>query len=652
MIDQKEQTYVVVECRALFATIRGLQQSSATGGAVKPHGPAEEVQFGLNQGLQYGWPTDLQQQSDAISVDLQMPHPYSMEGFRTARANKALPGATAGGVVGDPFNTVCGAPRRDEHGRWIRPLPQPQWQQQPLSQVQEQLKKREQATVQPAATIPGQRAPEMSSNKLTNNHSAQPNPKVDAATLQEIAAALESALNASCEATFNRIARERTSAFTLRQSAAAAFKDPEHPAVSVEPVTEVQCTDVCTASYNPTSEIAGAITIEDEGGLPTSNEDEPEFHFDVDGNLCSFILAGLRWNTDDGFVWSAQANDRQYRMKGRVTLESDGTLQFHNNSVATAANLDETQEVAISASAAAITSAALQPAATAAATAPATLETAATTPILGACAQAQHFASPMTYVSSEPTISVAVSVLPSPAASAAGVDHQTPQSISRRRLRTLEHYTRPRQVSIVSRVSRATANWYAEASIKIIGAVFGKSDRRLIRHIDALAFLRQKERQIDEAQRLHWRALDLREHHYGINHRERAINLEALAKMYCERGHNQEAAALLEEAVSMRELATGNERDLLDLLSAINALAQLYAEQETYSLSEKQFQHALDLWNSMTVTPTPQLCELMHRMLRDYRSVLFSANKVHEARSLDGQTYWLRRFASGKRGTR
>lgn len=541
MIDQQEQTYVVVECRALFATIRAIQ----TGADIKPHGLAEEVQFGLHQGLRYGWQTAPEQQADAVSVDLPMAH--SMQGFRSA--TRALPGATAGGVVGDPFNTVCGAPRRDEHGRWIRPLPQSQWQQQPLSQVQQQLKRKPPVS-SGASTVVGvlpevlqEVLPEVSPANLTNDQSANFSSSpaltndVDDTTLQEIATALESALNASCEATFNRIARERTTAFTVRDSAVAAAADA---------IADAQCADVCPASsFKPVRAIADAVTIEDVGSLLASAEDEGEV-----------------------------------------------------------------------------------------------------------VAHTQHFVSPMACDTGEPTISVATMVMTSPDVSAPGGEHQGVQSLSRRRLRTLEHYNRPRQVSIVSRVSRAVANFYATASIKVIDRVFGNDDHRLIRHIDALAFLRQKERAVDEAQRLHWRALGLRERHYGTNHRERAINLEALAKMYYERGHRQEAAALYEDAVSMREQAIASERELLDLLNAINALAQMYAEQELFSLSEKQFQRALDIWNTMTVTPTPQLCELMHRMLRDFKSVLFSSNKVHEARSLDGQTYWLRRFATGKRGAR
>lgn len=61
-----------------------------------------------------------------------------------------------------------------------------------------------------------------------------------------------------------------------------------------------------------------------------SEDDLPQFTFDADGELRGFRLAGLNWRSDDGYVWIAEQDGRQHKIKGLLSLESDGTLQFES----------------------------------------------------------------------------------------------------------------------------------------------------------------------------------------------------------------------------------------------------------------------------------------------------------------------------------
>ncbi len=680
-----EGTVALVECRAMFANLRRYRDDALLG---------EQA-------------------------------PRQMEAYRHV---KALPGATAEGVVPDHFPVTAGSARtRDENGRWA-----------PRAQKK---------TVSPSAITKNQRA-----SKKKNKSD------VDEMTLSEIAHALEDALSAT----------KGVSPFFGGKAAPADKREPKFPTAE-EYMRDYACAPDfavvdCAAAWgvnadnsdwhaaDTTSDMGGigtrsgkttagltivspsALTIEDDATI--DEDDIPQFAFDENGNLCAFMLAGLIWSSADGYVWTSQRNGRQYRIKGHVSLESDGTLQFENRVPVRTSPFENEHEITIEDltsphAARRIQWATTTPTVYAAptrATEPAPTPTAAQftpapapaqfTPTMPAseyspatafaCASYAQLGEtqpipPLPYrgdeqvnsgrqvpspppampnpphlesMSADQTVSVEL-LKPMPPGEIMSDEEavsmekilfeareKNSRSYQRRRLKTLDEYIKPKRPGVKHRMQVVWETFHARTSVAAIGTICGAKSIHLIPHLETLARITQEARLLDAAQVYHWRALTLREHHYGEKHPSRAGNLEGLAKIYYERSHYSEAAALFDEAINLRLrnlIATQNvpiakggrraadracEAELLGVLAAINDLAQMYAEQEDYMRADQHFKRAVEIWNNLPMSATASLCALMHTILRNYKAVLFSCDKIDEARALDAQTYWLRRFAN------
>lgn len=688
-----EGTVALVECRALFANLRRYRDDALLG---------EQA-------------------------------PRQMEPYRHV---KGLPGATAQGIVTDHFPLPAGSARtRDEGGRWAP----------------------RQKSVSPSAVTKNQKL-----KKKTTD--------VDEMTLSEIAHALEDALSAT----------KGVSPFFGR-GAAAAKREPKFPSAQ-EYIRDYSCspdfavvdcaaasrcnTDTgCYSSWHPadsasdlsgigtrsgkttaglgtaqlgtaqlgTAQIdigtfASALTIEDDA---TAGEDDfPQFAFNEDGNLCAFWLAGLMWRSADGYVWTAQHNGRHYRIKGHVTVEPDGTLQFENRVPVRTSPFENEHEITLedltslhaarriqwstttsAPSQESKTAPAASPQFTPIAGVPQFTPTMPTAPVrsiavasYGQLGETQPIP-PLPYHGEQLDCGLQVAcpppAMPKPQDSGQQPGNLSPttaslapaslmptgeimsdqeaislekilfdareknwRSYQRHRLKTLDEYIKPKRHDFRQRVQTAWAMLCARASVTAISTVCGTKSTHLIPHLETLARITQEARMLDAAQVYHWRALTLREHNFGEKHTSRAGNLEGLAKIYYERSHYSEAAALFDEAINLRLrnlIASQNkpvgkggrraaenacEAELLSVLATINNLAQMYAEQEAYVLAEQHFKRAVEIWNNLPISATTELCALMHTILRNYKAVLFSCDKIDAARALDGQTYWLRRFAS------
>lgn len=550
----------------------------------------------------------------------QVPIEGRVKRMQAYRKERALPGATADGIIGEPTVTEEEFPLRNEFGRWTRPTQKPTVSAQAITKVETK-------------------------------------PEVDALTLAEITSALEGALSATSSVAdqggvFTRggvyapmaesfspyISTGTQRAYTTtvveeRSVAPPIIAERDEMRAAVE---ECKARDA-EREADALRGLAHAITVEDEGSKSDSNhEEKAQFVFNEDGEICAFFFSELKWTTEDGYLWTARTPEQEYRMRGYIKLEPDGTLQFCDSKPKGPIPEDD-QEITI----------------------PNQQALAMRAEEIRAQYDAQYAASYQTQQHAKQDGSHDAAeqsrLASAPTKPSAESQHHW------LRLRALDEYVRPSGSSWSEQMLHGVSTWYAQTNIRLITQMFGKTDKRLIAHLDRLAELYLRSRLIDQAQRVHWHALRLREHNYGRLHRDRALNLEGLAKIYYELGHYDEAAEMYKEAVAVRERTIGDEprargesdekareRDIISLLTTINDLAQLYAEQEIYSDAEVQFKRALDIWNALQMVATATLCNLMHTILRNYKAVLFSSDRIDEARALEGQTYWLRRHAARK----
>lgn len=494
----------------------------------------------------------------------------------------------------------------------------------------------------------------------------------------------------------------------LPASPPPVFVDPAPTAILPAPQQDVSETIFLKSAPEPNEEepeVLAPVVIPDGAAIERresgtiskvrfTNGSTAQYRYNQQNELCAFIYARLAWCTDDGHVWTARDKDNEYCLEGRVSVEPDGTLCIQKKDIIRRIFLDGTRYD-------------LHPDGSGQTSRPAQREASpgdllvmwrriSPTP-LGKRSGPQPVAPPpaVKSVSTLPKLANPVEFKPAyvpPATSAlpASVQSKTVPSIPKhqadpittppmsidvadashskeeqvttikahltvrpQRLRQSDDYVKPRDAGFPTKFKTSMEHFIADASIKLIRKLGGEEDARLIPHIDTLAKLAYEQRSVDQAEKLHERALSLREHFYGRSHETCAVNLQGLAKIQYERGNYPEATKLYQEAITLhekniRKLSFLNNSGLLDeqareaaitdLLQVINALAQMYAEQAKYQDGETQFKRALDAWNSLPVATSDELCTVMHTILRNYKELLRRANRHIEAEALDAQT--------------
>lgn len=424
-----------------------------------------------------------------------------------------------------------------------------------------------------------------------------------------------------------------------------------------------------------------------------TNGSTAQYRYNQQGELCAFIYARLAWCTEDGHVWTARDKDNEYCLEGRVSIEPDGTICIQKKDIIRRIGLDGTRYD-------------LHPDGSGQTSRPAQRESSpgdllvmwrrlsptplgkrngpqldTTPPAVKSVSTLPKLANPVEFKPAyvpppAPAASAQSKTMPSlpksPVAAittppAMSIDvaegsHSREEQVTTikahltvrpQRLRLSDDYVKPRDTGLPNKIKTSMEHFIADASIKLISKIGGEEDARLIPHIDTLAKLAYDQRSIEQAERLHERALYLREHFYGRSHETCAVSLQGLARIQYERGNYPEAAKLYQETITLheknvRKLSFLNSSGLLDeqareaaitdLLQVINGLAQMYAEQAKYQDSETQFKRALDAWNSLPVATSDELCTVMHTILRNYKELLRRANRHIEAEALDAQT--------------
>lgn len=608
--------------------------------------------------------------------------------------------------INDTHTTTGGAPRRDADGRWVdlRPLVMPA-DEKSKPKFDESTKAAIEAALEAAFA---------SSDGITDNvRYDQPIrkdtlPLASAKTISDETslAAIEQELQAQAQQATVRNATPVLGAPDLSAVPSwpspapipppppQAFIDPAPTAILPAPVEE-------PAESAPVTEVVipegAAIERRESGSVSKvrfTNGSTAQYRYNQQGELCAFIYARLAWDTDDGHVWTARDKDNEYCLEGRVSVEPDGTLCIQKKDIIRRIFLDGTRYD-------------LHPDGSGQTSRPAQREASpgdllvmwrrlSPTPLVKRSGPINADAPPpvVKSVSTLPKLANPVEFKPAyvpPLATSASAQAKTMPSVPKsqpapitnppamsidvgqstqgkeeqvttikahltvrpQRIRTRDDYVKPRDTGLQTKFKTSMEHFIADASIKLISKLGGEEDARLIPHIDTLAKLAHEQRAVEQAEKLHERALSLREHFYGRSHETCAVNLQGLAKIQYERGNYQEAAKLYQEAIGLheknvRKLSFLNSSGLLDeqareaaitdLLEVINGLAQMYAEQGRYQDGEAQFKRALDAWNSLPVATSDDLCAVMHTILRNYKELLRRANRHIEAEALDAQT--------------
>jgi tetratricopeptide (TPR) repeat protein len=115
-----------------------------------------------------------------------------------------------------------------------------------------------------------------------------------------------------------------------------------------------------------------------------------------------------------------------------------------------------------------------------------------------------------------------------------------------------------------------------------------------------------------EAQRLHERALTIRERTFGSDHPDVAFSLNNLASVYFYQGRYGEAQTLHERALMIRERALGPDHP--EVARTLSNLANVYVKQARYAEAGPLHERALTIWE--------------RSMGRDHQNVAYSLNNL------------------------
>jgi tetratricopeptide (TPR) repeat protein len=227
------------------------------------------------------------------------------------------------------------------------------------------------------------------------------------------------------------------------------------------------------------------------------------------------------------------------------------------------------------------------------------------------------------------------------------------RKLESQKLRCMDDYEKPEDVCILQWLRTTTREWFARESVKVITRLFGASDTRLLPHLDSLAELQHRRRFIDDAERLHTRALSIREQHFGRTHSGCATNLTGLARICHDQGRYAQAEELFLEALRLHENAfrkltflndkglvntAEREQALIRFLDSSNQLAQMLAEQGRFAEAEQEYELVLEAWNSFPAEASQSVHTVVATVLENYRFVQIASNRATESSGSGKQT--------------
>ena len=234
---------------------------------------------------------------------------------------------------------------------------------------------------------------------------------------------------------------------------------------------------------------------------------------------------------------------------------------------------------------------------------------------------------------------------------------ESPQVTSgRRRLRYMQA-DEPCNHELCEITTRTTFKEYcARMGVRLVSRCLGREDVHLPPYLDVVADAYYRRKLFDQAEQIHMRSLALRRFHLGRLHEDCALNLEGLARIKRDTGKCGIAARHYKEAIEVRAKCVrklmffdvnglcedkATAKSIVALLSTVNELALMYCSEGKYEESQKQFEHALAVWNSLPLICSEALLVLLRSILLNYKYLLVRMDRYEEAEAIERRRRYL-----------
>lgn len=144
----------------------------------------------------------------------------------------------------------------------------------------------------------------------------------------------------------------------------------------------------------------------------------------------------------------------------------------------------------------------------------------------------------------------------------------------------------------------AAGNWlrgepFAREAVRIRTKLLGRNHPAVASDLTALAALLDRQKKLDEADRLNVRALSILEREYGPDHHLVAVALNNLAAVRHEQGAHLEAESMYRRALAIEQAQLGASHP--KVASTLNSLAMLLKETRRPAAAAPLFKHAVRL---------------------------------------------------------
>ncbi len=234
---------------------------------------------------------------------------------------------------------------------------------------------------------------------------------------------------------------------------------------------------------------------------------------------------------------------------------------------------------------------------------------------------------------------------------------ESPQVTSgRRRLRYMQA-DEPCNHELCEITTRTTFKEYcARMGVRLVSRCLGREDVHLPPYLDVVAEAYYRRKLFDQAEQIHMRSLALRRFHLGRLHEDCALNLEGLARIKRDTGKCGIAARHFKEAIEVRAKCVrklmffdinglcedkATAKSIVALLGTVNELAMMYCSEGKYEESQKQFEHALAVWNSLPLICSEALLVLLRSILLNYKYLLVRMDRYEEAEAIERRRRYL-----------
>ena len=234
---------------------------------------------------------------------------------------------------------------------------------------------------------------------------------------------------------------------------------------------------------------------------------------------------------------------------------------------------------------------------------------------------------------------------------------ESPQVTSgRRRLRYMQA-DEPCNHELCEITTRTTFKEYcARMGVRLVSRCLGREDVHLPPYLDVVAEAYYRRKLFDQAEQIHMRSLALRRFHLGRLHEDCALNLEGLARIKRDTGKCGIAARHFKEAIEVRAKCVrklmffdinglcedkATAKSIVALLGTVNELAMMYCSEGKYEESQKQFEHALAVWNSLPLICSEALLVLLRSILLNYKYLVVRMDRYEEAEAIERRRRYL-----------